>query len=37
MHSLQGLDDGEYLANGVPLFPAGRDPMTALKEQTKRP
>ena len=28
---------GEHLANGVHLFPAGRDPMTELKEQTKRP
>jgi hypothetical protein len=37
MHSLQGLDDGEYLANSVHLFPAGRDPMTELKEQTIRP
>jgi len=28
---------GEHLANRMHLFPAGRDPMTELKEQTKRP
>ena len=33
----KALDIGEHLANGVHLFTAGRDPMTELKEQTKRP